>query len=110
MISPVLFGIFVVALVVIAFVAYQWISFVKPPQLRVFDPVENLQSNSPVLVRGKTTSDAVVSVNQTPVATDQDGNFTTQIELAKGDQIVIVEAATRNGKRSVVRRMIKVIQ
>lgn len=108
MVNPLLFGISIVALVVFVFVAYQWISFVKPPQLRVLDPVENLQTNSSVLVRGQTTSDAIVTVNQNPVATDQDGNFTTQLELAKGDQIVIVEAATRNGKSSVVRRMISV--
>lgn len=110
LISPVLFGVLVLCAVVLGFVAYQWQLFSQPPQLTVYEPVENQEVRSPVLVRGVTASDAVVTVNQTPISTDQDGKFTTQVELSNGNQTIIVEVATRNGKSRVVRRMVHVLE
>lgn len=110
LISPVLFGILVLCAVVLGFVAYQWQLFSQPPQLSIYEPSENQEVHSPVLVRGVTASDAAVTVNQMPVATDQDGKFTTQVELSDGNQTIIVEVATRNGKSRVVRRMVHVLE
>ncbi|KKS31742.1 MAG: hypothetical protein UU93_C0014G0004 [Candidatus Amesbacteria bacterium GW2011_GWA2_42_12] len=110
MINPVLFGILVVCAVVLGFVVYQWQLFVQPPQLTIYEPIENQELRSPVLVRGVTASDAVVTVNQTQVATDQDGKFTTQVELNLGDQTVSVETSNRQGKTRVVLRHVNVIK
>ncbi len=110
LISPVLFGILVVCAVMLGFVVYQWQVFSQPPQLAIYDPVENQEVRSPVLVRGTTASDAVVTVNQTPVATDQDGKFTTQIELNLGEQTVSIETSNRQSKTRVVLRHVNVLK
>ena len=110
LISPVLFGILVLCAVMLGFVVYQWNVFSQPPQLIVNDPVENQEVRSPVLVRGMTASDAVVTINQRLVATDQDGKFTTQIELNSGEQTVGVETSNRQGKTRVVLRHVNVIK
>ena len=110
LISPVLFGILILCVVVLGFVMYQWQVFVQPPQLAIYDPVENQEVRSPVVVRGVTASDAVVTVNQTPVATDQDGKFTTQVELNPGEQTVSVETSNRQGKTRSILRHVKVLQ
>lgn len=110
LINPVLFGILVLCAVVLGFVVYQWQLFSQPPQLTVYEPVENQEARSPVLVRGATASDAVVTVNQTPISTDQDGKFTTQVELNLGEQTVSVEASNRQGKIRVVLRRVNVLE
>ncbi|MBI5151637.1 MAG: helix-turn-helix domain-containing protein [Candidatus Pacebacteria bacterium] len=109
-IHPFVFGIGVVCCVVGFFLAYQWYVFTQPPEVIVYEPTEKQETHSPLQVRGKTSTDAVVYVNANPVALDQDGKFTTNIELQVGEQTVRVEVQSRQGKRRVIQRVVRVLE
>lgn len=109
-IHPLLFGVLAVCGAVGLFLAYQWYVFTQPPELFVYEPTEQQESRSPLQVRGKTATDAVVYVNANPVALDQDGKFSTNLDLQAGEQVVRVEAQSRQGKNRVVQRVVRVLE
>ncbi len=71
--------------------------FSSPPSLVVFEPKNEAQVQSPILVRGKTVSDALVTVDGALLPVDQDGRFVLQKELDPGEHTIVVTAQTRSG-------------
>ena len=62
--------------------------------LEVTSPLDESVSNAATIqVTGKTTPDAVVSVNGNPVDIDADGGFTASVTLAEGINFVEVIAS-----------------
>jgi hypothetical protein len=57
-----------------------------------------------IIVSGKTDPDAVVKVNQQVALTDETGNFTVKLEILKETKEIVVEAVSRNGKKTMVIR------
>ena len=64
---------------VFAYVAVQWYSFNRPPRLIVTEPVQNAEVAAQVIVTGETNPEAVVTINDQPVALQPDGSFETEI-------------------------------
>lgn len=100
-------GILVICFLVLGYLVYQYINFVKPPVLLVELPKEGeIVETARVLVKGKTTSDATVTVNNQPVVVSDNGEFETEVEVFKETNEILVQARSRSGKESVVRRKI----
>lgn len=104
-----LLGIVVVSLAVLGYLVYQYLGFVSPPTLVVEHPKENQTVDSLyVYVSGRTESDATVKVNNQPVIVDDEGFFSTEVEIAKETKEISVVANSRSGKETKVVRNISV--
>jgi len=102
-------GLGAIFIVVLGYLGVQWYNFNKPPQISVVQPTENAVVASQVLVKGKTRMDAIVTVNDQPVALQQDGSFETQIFLpTEGLNTVTIDAKDRRGKKSEIQRTVLV--
>lgn len=102
-----LLGALIVSIFVLGYLAFQYIKFIAPPSLEVYTPVDEMTvEEKKVLVRGKTDTDAVIRINNQPVIVDQDGRFVTEIQIYQGTEEIIVEAQSRAGKSTVVKRKI----
>lgn len=83
----------------LGYVGIQWYNLNRPPELVVTAPVEQDQVASRIIVSGETDPDAVLTVNDQPVALQQDGSFSTEIFIStEGISTISVEATDRRGK------------
>ena len=110
LISPVVFGVFVLVCVASLYVAYQWTVLTQPPPIVVDNPKENQELRSPIDVQGTTSTDALVLVNSIPTAVDQNRHFLTQLVLEPGEQTITIEAKSRQDKMRSVRKTIRVVE
>lgn len=102
-------GITAIFLVVVMYLSFEYMKFVRPPELSILMPKENeIVLQSKVKISGKTTTDSVVTVNNQPVLLDQDGNFETEIDILKETKELIFKAVSRSGKVTEIIRKIKV--
>ncbi len=60
------------------------------------------------MVTGKTDSDATVLVNNQPSLVSDEGEFATEIELSRETTEIQVQAKSRSGKVTELKRKIKV--
>ncbi len=104
-----LVGVGVVLLGVASYLLISYIQFLSPPSLEVFQPIQDEIITQNVLeVSGKTTTDAVVSVNNQPFIVSDEGLFEGEIEVFEGTKEVVVKATSRSGKVTSESRKIKV--
>jgi len=92
-----------------SYVGFQWYNLTKPPKLEVSLPKEQDIVSSKVVVEGETLQDAIVTVNDQPVALQQDGSFKTEVIVPnEGISLFVIEAKDRRGKVSTVHRSVTV--
>lgn len=73
----------------------------KEISLTITDPANNLTvSSSVITVAGKTVSNAEVFVNDSELTADAQGNFSTQVTLDEGQNIIVVTANDANGNNA----------
>lgn len=102
-------GIGAVFLAIFGYVAFQYFRFSAPPKLLVESPQEGQSvSGSTLVVFGSTDVDSVVTVNNQPVLTDSDGNFSVSLEISGNTNEIVIKSVSRSGKETSVRRTIKV--
>lgn len=81
-----------------AYVAYQVITFARTPDLRIVEPVSDVAGHDEptIVIRGVTAPNARVTINGLPVnpsvMADADGNFSVRVELLPGSNVVTVSA------------------
>jgi len=104
-----LVGVGVVLAAVAAYLVVSYIQFLSPPSLQVFQPRQDeVITQNVVKVSGKTSTDAVVSVNNQPFIVSDEGVFEGEIEVFEGTDEVVVKATSRSGKVSTQSLKIKV--
>ena len=97
-----------VSLLVLAYLVFQYVSFLSPPQLVLTAPSEGQVINETTLtVSGKTDPQVVIKINNQPVLIEEDGSFSSEIDIFEGTREIIVKAISRSGKETVIRRNIK---
>ncbi|MEK7605209.1 MAG: helix-turn-helix domain-containing protein [Patescibacteria group bacterium] len=103
------FFLVVVALVFLGgFLLYQYrAAFINPP-LTVTSPKEGNTVGADVLVSGKTDPNVSLSINNTPVAVSDDGEFSKTITTFPGKAAITVRALNSFGKETVIIRQIQV--
>lgn len=99
-------GVFVA---IIGYVIVQWINFNQPPNLTLDSPESSQVVAAQVVVKGKTEVDAIITVNNQPVALKTNGSFETEIFLpTEGPNTVNVVASDRRGKTTTIQRTVYV--
>lgn len=102
-------GALVVALLIVGYLGYQYKQFISPPTLVITKPAEGeVLSTAMYKVEGTTNADATVSVNNQPALVDDNGKFTTEIEISTEMKEITVKATSRSGKETEVRRKVQV--
>jgi len=100
-------GVFI--LVVLGYLGFQYLRFISPPGLTVDSPKENqIVSGNSVPVFGSTDSDVKITVNNQPVLVDQNGKFSTNIEITQTTKEIDIIATSRSGKIREIERKIEV--
>lgn len=93
------------SLLILGFVFFfvrQYLSFSSAPPLEITSPKDNQIFKEKVIVSGKTDRDASVKIEGTMVAVADDGTFKEEIVLPRGENILVIEAANRKGKKRMV--------
>jgi cytoskeletal protein RodZ len=100
-------GCVIAVLLITAYLGFQYLKFISPPDLQVSYPEESQVIDEPLVkVEGKTDSEATVKVNNQPVLVGEDGNFSAELEISENTNEIIVVAEARSGKISQVVRKI----
>jgi len=92
----------------VLFLGYQFFLFLGPPRLQVTAPSENQIFKTPsIKVEGKSDGDAALYINKELISLDEQGNFSESINLIPGENIIRIEAVSRQGKKSVIERKVR---
>lgn len=86
----------------------QYLSFSGAPPLEVFSPVEGQSIKGIVEVAGRTDKDATVRIDGVPILVSEDGSFKEETVLPKGENVILIEATSRQGKKRIINRKVKV--
>lgn len=93
----------------VGYSAFQWIKLQQPPELAITSPEDLARVGKTVQVQGTTDPEALVTVNETPVALKADGSFTTELTLStKGVFLLAIEAKDSRGKVRKIERHVVV--
>lgn len=103
------FLIFIVALLLIFFIGFQYRSAIFGPPLSVSVPKDNsVISSQQIVVTGNTDSDATVSVNGLPAFVDNNGNFTKALAVFPGKSVITILSTNSYTRTTTVQRHITV--
>lgn len=86
----------------------QYVKFSSAPSLLIFSPKEGQVWDNKVGVEGKTDKDATVKIDGSLVDVSEDGNFKEEIVLPRGENVLTIEAANRQGKKRTINLKVKV--
>lgn len=110
--TPVTIAVLVLAAVFFTMVTYvgvQWYNVQKPPTLEISVPTDDATVSQDISVQGRTVTDAVVTVNELPVAIKPSGEFQTVLSIPRnGLYVITITSTDRRGKTSVVERTVHV--
>ena len=67
----------------------------EKPLLEIYEPddAKFIQGDNKIRVRGKTESDAIVSINDSRIITSSNGSFSVEIQLNEGENILNIKAS-----------------
>jgi cytoskeletal protein RodZ len=98
-------GIFIGVVAVIWYLLWQFSALASPPSLTVSSPGgDQVLAGAYIDVAGRTTPGSDVSVNDSPVLTDTDGNYSEKVALQDGVNAIRVVAKSKLGKTTLVTR------
>jgi len=87
------FGIIAILLAALLYVGIELLGLFRPPHLLIFSPQDNIEiTATSVEVAGKIEKGATITINNAPVDVDDDGNFSTQIDLTPGVNTLTITA------------------
>lgn len=92
----------------IFFFVRQYLGFSSAPPLQVFSPVDGQTYKEKIEVVGKTDKDASIKIEGNLISIFSDGSFKEEIVLPRGENTVTIEAANRQGRKTLVTRKVKV--
>lgn len=104
-----LFLVSLVFLILVGYILFQYRGALVNPSLYITSPKENaVISSSAVTVIGKTDPNTAVYVNNSLVSVDNSGLFTKVINVFPGKTTIIVKAANKFGKETLLQRDIEI--
>lgn len=102
-------GLLSIGILLFSYLLFQVNNIYKAPFLEVTTPSENLIINQEYIeIRGKTESEAMVSINNRQIYTDSQGYFSLTLDLRKGINLVKISAQKKHSKESIIFREILV--
>lgn len=105
----VMIGLSAIFLTLVGYISVQWWLLQQPPRLEVSQPEELAVVGPQVEVRGSTEPEALVVINEQPVALQPDGSFQTEVSLmTEGIVTIVIQAKDEQGKTSIIQRQVQV--
>ncbi len=99
----------IVALLMLgAFLLYQYRAAFFNPPLTVYTPKDGATSTADVTVTGKTDANVTLTINNAPVAVEDDGTFSKIVTTFPGRSQITIRALNKFGKESIVTRRVEV--
>lgn len=90
------------------FLLFQYRAAFIDPSLSVSSPQENQKTSTDVRVIGKADQNVTVTVNNSPVIINENGEFSKQLSLFPGKSTIIVKAVNAFGRERIIERDIEV--
>jgi cytoskeletal protein RodZ len=98
-------GVLALAVLVLGYLVAQFSALAAAPGLVITSPdADRVLAGAVISVEGHTTPGAEVSVNDSPVLTDSDGNFSEKVALQDGVNPIRVTARSKLGKTTLQAR------
>jgi len=98
-------------LICLFYLALKVNAIISPPFLEVTAPADNLAVKQKIVeVTGRVEKEAVLQINGQQVLTDGSGNFSEQILLQTGTNIIEITAQKKHSKPAVIYRKVAVIK
>jgi|GEM_PF-2724143 len=95
----------VLLFVAIAYVGIELFGLFRAPDLIIFSPQDNIEIQATsVEVKGKIEKGATITINTAPIDVDDEGNFSTQIDLTPGVNTLTITATRKFGRKTTVVR------
>lgn len=101
-----IFGLFIFLFVI--YLAIQYFSILSAPKLEIISPENDSQTTVPkIQIQGKTEKNSTVSVNGEFAAIDEDGNFSKEVSLKEGKNVITIVASKKLSPKSEATRMVR---
>ncbi|MFA5030481.1 MAG: helix-turn-helix domain-containing protein [Patescibacteria group bacterium] len=95
------FGIILVLLVALVYVVVELGGLFRPPDLQIFSPQDSIEIHATsVEVTGRVEKGATLTINNAPIGVDDEGNFSTQIDLTPGVNTLTIIATQKFGRKT----------
>ena len=98
-----------IILIIIIFIFYlisEYYKFHLPPKLKVNWPLEATVSASTVEINGITDPESTIRVNDDLIMVNNDGSFQKKIQLSTGQNLIIIQSTSANGKTTIEQKTI----
>lgn len=104
-------GVVAVLVVALSYIGFQYISFVRPPDLSITSPVDGQEIiGTTIEISGTTDKDVTLSANNQPILVADDGSFKGTLNVNPDTQSIEFVAVSRSGKQAVVVKSIRVVR
>ena len=90
------------------FLLFQTRSVLFGPPISLSSPKEGSEVGQEILVKGRTDSNAIITINNESVVVKSNGEFEKKISLFPGETNITVKARNRQGKESILERNVRV--
>ena len=101
--------VFLILVVLLVYLIFQYRSAIFDPSLSVSSPNDNaVVSSEAVTVIGKADSNSIVFVNSEPAALDKDGNFKKTVIVFPGHDKITVKSVNNFNRTTTLERSIEV--
>lgn len=78
---------------IFGYIGFQIYKFQSPPDLEIEEPTQESEfSTEKITVKGKSEINTIVEINGTPTEIDEEGNFSEEIALKEGVNIINIKA------------------
>lgn len=95
-------AIIIIVMLMVIFLALKVNAIFMPPELRIISPADGLITSSRQLeVKGVSSPEAEIIINNQAVYVDQAGNFSTSVDLQKGLNLIKITAKKRYSRESI---------
>lgn len=99
-------SIFIIIILFSLYLISEYFKFHQPPKLKVNWPLEATVSSSVIEISGITDPESTIRINDDLIIVDSDGLFQKKITLSSGDNNIVVESTSPNGKTTVEQKNI----
>lgn len=98
----------IAALVLFGYLGYMAYGFLQPPNLTIYQPLNNIVvEGKSIVVEGETDPEVIVTINNIPISVER-GYFKEELELQEGMNLIEVAATKKHGGRNVQKRTVVV--
>lgn len=95
-------------IIFIGYLLFQYTSILAAPKLEIFTPPDDITTTAAIIeISGQAEKDATIAIEGSLIPTDESGNFSYQIALDDGQNIIEIIASKRLSPKTRITRTIR---